>query len=303
MDKIEKINAVQRMQDYIAAHLMSSISLYDLAKISGYSPWHCGRIFKELTGKNPFDYIRESRLSQAALKLRDEKVKIIEVAFDFVFDTPEGFSRAFSKYFGVKPSFYKRFKPPVKLFLPYHVKNKFSNILKGEKKMDKIRTIFVQVIDKPQRKLILKRGIKADNYFDYCEEVGCDVWGILCSIKDAIHEPMGLWLPDNLIKEGTSSYVQGVEVSFDDKGLVPDGFEIINLPACKMMIFQGQPYDDENFKEAIGELWDAIKNYDPSIYGFEWADEDAPRFQLEPQGYRGYIEGRPVRCLISDKYD
>jgi len=40
-----------------------------------------------------------------------------------------------------------------------------------------------------------------------------------------------------------------------------------------------------------------MKSYDPKLYGFEWADEDGPRFQLEPQGYRGYIEARPVRQI------
>ena len=33
------------------------------------------------------------------------------------------------------------------------------------------------------------------------------------------------------------------------------------------------------------------------IIGYEWADNDAPRFQLNPMGYRGYIEGRPVRQI------
>ncbi|HYE10704.1 MAG TPA: AraC family transcriptional regulator, partial [Patescibacteria group bacterium] len=41
------------------------------------------------------------------------------------------------------------------------------------------------------------------------------------------------------------------------------------------------------------------KSYDPKLYGFDWADEDAPRIQLEPAGYRGYIEARPVRQIIS----
>jgi hypothetical protein len=73
---------------------------------------------------------------------------------------------------------------------------------------------------------------------------------------------------------------------------------MITLPVCMMMIFQGQPYDDENFEQAISDLWAAMKHYKPEIYGFRWADEDGPRFQLEPQGYRGYIEGRPVRALF-----
>ena len=65
-----------------------------------------------------------------------------------------------------------------------------------------------------------------------------------------------------------------------------------------MMIFQGPPFNDEEFEKAIQSLWDVMKSYNPKVYGFEWADEDAPRFQMEPQGYRGYIEGRPVREIV-----
>jgi len=86
-----------------------------------------------------------------------------------------------------------------------------------------------------------------------------------------------------------------VEVPADYTGEVPDGFEVMDLPPCKMMVFQGEPYDDCRFEEAIGELWEVMKRYRPEVYGFEWADEDAPRFQLAPMGYRGYIEARPVR--------
>jgi len=59
-------------------------------------------------------------------------------------------------------------------------------------------TVFVQVVERPARKMILKRGIKATHYFEFCEEVGCDIWGILCNIKDAIYEPVGCWMPDRL---------------------------------------------------------------------------------------------------------
>lgn len=40
-----------------------------------------------------------------------------------------------------------------------------------------------------------------------------------------------------------------------------------------------------------------MAEYDPTLYGYAWADEAAPRFQLEPRGSRGYIEARPVRRL------
>ena len=43
----------------------------------------------------------------------------------------------------------------------------------------KANSIFVQVVDRPARKLILKRGIKAEDYYAYCEEVGCEIWDVL----------------------------------------------------------------------------------------------------------------------------
>jgi AraC family transcriptional regulator len=251
-------------------------------------------------GKSPFEYIRAVRLSRAAVRLRDESVKIVDVAFDFVFDSHEGFTRAFSKAFGMTPRSYSQTKAPIKLFIPGHIREIYLALQKGEVKMSetlKSSTIFVQVVERPARKLILKRGIKAGDYFAYCEEVGCEVWDVLAGIKQALYEPVGMWLPQNLRAPGTSTYAQGVEMPLDYAGAIPEGFDCIQLQPCKMMIFQGQPYDDANFEEAIGSLWETIKHYNPEIYGFKWADEDGPRFQLEPQGYRGYIEGRPVRSI------
>ena len=298
----DRVDAVQRMQDYIEHHIHQPITLRMLAEAAGYSPWHSARIFKELTGKTPFDYIRTLRLSRAAEHLRDRDVKIIDVAFDFVFDSHEGFTRAFSKQFGMIPRRYRRDTPPLKLFMPARVRDYHQMLQEGERSMSEnanANTVFVQVVDRPARKLILKRGIRAKQYFEYCDEVGCDIWQVLCGVKEALYEPIGMWLPKSLIKRGTSVYAQGVEVPIDYSGEVPEGCEVIGLAPCRMMVFQGPPYDDCKFQEAIGELWQVMNGYDPELFGFKWADEDGPRFQLQPMGYRGYIEARPVRELAS----
>jgi hypothetical protein len=162
----------------------------------------------------------------------------------------------------------------------------------------KPNTYFIQVIDRPARKLILKRGIKAYHYFEYGQEVGFNVNDELKAIKDALYEPCGMWLPENLRKPGTSEFVMGVEMPADYKGKVPAGYEIIDLKPCKMMVFQGPPFDDgPEAQKAIMELWDMLETYNPELNGFTWADEDGPRLQLEPQGYRGHIELLPVRQL------
>ena len=61
------------------------------------------------------------------------------------------------------------------------------------------------------------------------------------------------------------------------------------------MEWAGEPFEDEKFYQAVKDIEEVIDSYEPELYGFEWADNDGPRFQLEPQGYRGYIEARPVR--------
>lgn len=297
MENWQKVMAVRHMQDYIAAHINEPITLAALSKAAEYSQWHAARIFKELTGRTPFDYIRTMRLTKAAERLHDGTAKVVDVAFDFVFDSHEGFTRAFTRQFGLPPKRFAQQRPALETFSPAQARDYYLTLQRGEITMANLNPVFVQVVERPERKLILKRGKKAASYFEYCEEVGCEVWDVLTGIREALYEPIGMWLPDNMITSGTSVYVQGVEVPADYASSAPSGYEIIDLPACKMMVFQGPPFDDEKFETAIGDLWELMKVYDPKLYGFEWADEDAPRFQLEPMGYRGYIEARPVRPL------
>jgi AraC-like DNA-binding protein len=301
MEQLDNIIAVYRMQEFIKDHLLEPITMHDLAVAAGYSPFHAARMFKELTGRPPFEYIRSYRLSKAALVLRDEKRKIIDVAFDFLFGSHEGFTKAFSKTFGMAPLRYSETQPAIPLFLPWDVKAYREHLEKGESTMAKAKEksfVFVQIVDRPQRKVLVKRGIKAEEYFTYCEEVGCDIWGVLSSVKEALYEPIGMWLPKKLISKGTSKYVQGVELPLDYNKALPIGYELITLEPCKMMVFQGQPYDDANFETEVLSLMNTIDNYDPSVFGYSWADEEAPRFQLEPQGHRGYIEARPVKSIV-----
>ena len=289
----EHIEAVQRMQDYIEAHLDANISMADLANVAKYSPWYSYRLFVDLLHMTPAVYIRRLRLSKSALRLRDEKVKIIDVAFDFGFESVDGYQRAFYKEFGCNPYEYSMHPIPIYLFKPYGIK--YAN-RKENKEMSEVKNVFVQVIEKPERKVIIKRGKTAKHYFEYCNEVGCDVWGLLCSMKSICGEPVCLWLPQKYIAEGTSQYVQGVEVAMDYSGEIPEGFDVIELPKCKYMMFQGEPFEEENFGEAIEAVWEAIKKYNPEVIGYTW-DEENPRIQLEPIGTRGYIELLAVKSV------
>lgn len=286
----ERILAVQRMQEYIERNLNKEITLAELAKISLFSPWYSYRIFKEFTNLTISDYIRKLRLSKSALKLRDENVRIIDIAYEMNFKSVDGYQRAFKREFNCNPYEYSKNPIPIYLFNPYGVK--FRN--REVEQMEKSKNVFIQLVNKPKRKVIIKRGVAATEYFEYCNEVGCDVWGLLMSIKGISGEPVCLWLPEKYVKENTSSYVQGVEVDEKYDGIVPDGFDIIELPECKYLMFQGEPFQEENYCNAIEEVQEAIQKYNPSVLGYEW-DKENPKIQLEPIGTRGYIELYPVK--------
>ncbi len=288
----EQILAVQRMQEYIEQHLDETITLADLSRASLFSLWYSYRLFKAHTGLSVADYIRRLRLSRSALRLKSGSGRIADIAFELGFGSVDGYTRAFRREFGCNPAEYAQNPRPITLFIPYGVK--FKHMRKEMKSMENVQSVFMQLIRKPERKVIIRRGIKAEEYFDYCAEVGCDVWGLLLSMDSLCGEPVCLWLPEKYRKPGTSVYVQGVEAPLDYAGVIPDGFDVITLPEAEYLQFQGEPFREEDYAQAIQTVCHAMGRYDPSIIGYQW-DNANPRIQLEPRGERGYIELKAVR--------
>ena len=294
---------VENIKTYVQGHLQEPMTLHDIADAVGYSKYHVCRRFKEEVGISLFDYIRRKRLTASAHALRGRHRRVVDVAFDFMFDSHEGFTRAFTNGFGIAPKRFSEYPDADGWLIPYYYLNRGTNHTEEHTMEQKTAVIFTQIVERPARKLLLRRSKSADHYFAYCEEFGCGEndnsvpWDILSEIKEACGEPMGIWLPDNMRPEGTGSYAHVVELPMDYAGEIPDGFECIDLDACLYLIFQGEPYDDTHFDEAIGALWNRIAAFDPTIYGYAWDDAAAPRFQLAPMGWRGYIEGRPVRKM------
>ncbi|MGM9637609.1 MAG: helix-turn-helix domain-containing protein [Eubacteriales bacterium] len=279
------------MQDYIECHLTEKITLSDLSDVSLFSPWHSYRLFRDYTSLTPTEYIRRLRLSKAAMRLKQGDARVIDVAYDGGFDSVDGFQRAFCRQFGCNPGEYAKTRIPIPLFIPYGVK--FRELRKENSDMENVKSVFVQLVRKPRRKVIVKRGIKADDYFPYCEEVGCDIWGILMSMNP---DPVCLWLPDAYKKPNTSTYVQGVEMAEEDDTPCPDGFDVIFLPEAEYLMFQGEPFREQDYCDAIGAVQQAMNRYDPTLIGYRW-DDGNPRIQLEPRGERGYIELRAVKKI------
>ena len=300
MDYLDKMNAVGRMQKKIMANL-DGVTLDDLCSASGYSKYYAVRLFKEATGKTPGEYIRALRLTKAAETLRDEGGKIIDAALSNGFESHDGFTRAFSRQFGLTPLRYTREKPPVCYFVHYPIES-YYQMKDGVKAMhnEKVsRTVMVTAVERPARKLILQRAKKTTggDYFLFCEEMGCEWEGLLNSIAEKYAAAALLTLPLNLTAPGTSDTAAGVEVPAGYAKPIPDGYDMIDLPPCTMLFFNGAPYEDENdFCVAIDIVWDAVDNYKPEIYGWHTAPELAPRFNFGSEGALGARMAIPVKA-------
>lgn len=298
----EVTEAVARMRAYIAAHLQEPVTASDVAKAAGYSQFHAARVFREETGLSPFEYIRKERLTASARALRSGSPRVLDVALDYVFSSHEGFTRAFTNGFGISPKRYAGYPPPQGWLIPLRYLDR-SKTKQEETPMEQTAVIFTQIVERPARKLILKRAKAADDYFAYAREVGCGehnasaAWDTLTTIKEALYEPVGVWLPEGMRPAGTGIYAHGVEVPADYSGAIPEGFDVIDLKPCKLLVFQGEPYDDSHFEEAVGLCMERIGRFNPEVYGYRYAPDLAPKMQLAPMGWRGYIELYPVESI------
>lgn len=152
----EQILAVQRMQDFIENNKSEEISLSDLARASLFSPWYAYRLFRDYLGLTPTEYIRKYRLTQAAKQLRSGEVKVIDAAYDAGFANVDTFTRAFYREFGLNPSDYMKDPVPLTFFIPYGAK--YRELRKENIDVSNIQPIFIQIIRRPERLCIIKRG-------------------------------------------------------------------------------------------------------------------------------------------------
>jgi AraC family transcriptional regulator len=93
---------INEVLNYILEHLKDDLSLEKLAGIANYSPFHFQKIFKQVVGESPKQYIMRAKLESAEHFINIHKTKsITEISIDCGFSSPSAFARAFKKYFGV----------------------------------------------------------------------------------------------------------------------------------------------------------------------------------------------------------
>lgn len=117
---MEWLTGIRSAIDFIENNLENDISVQDVADKVFISPIFLQRGFSLMTGFSVGEYIRNRRLYQAALDLVNTEDLVIVIAYRYCYETPESFTKAFSRFHGVTPS-QVRNSTPFKPFLPIKI--------------------------------------------------------------------------------------------------------------------------------------------------------------------------------------
>lgn len=113
---------VQKIIDYLEGHLLEELTPAVIASHFSVSTSALSSLFKTVCGMTVMEYIRNRRLTLAAEELASSHTPIINLAYKYGYETPEAFTKAFSRFHGFPPSFIRRGFPIAKVFLPMQVK-------------------------------------------------------------------------------------------------------------------------------------------------------------------------------------
>ena len=141
---------VEKALDFIDEHIEDKLFLDDIAKSIGYSPFYVSRMFSQKMGISIVSYIRMRKLQFAFSSLQKSKT-ILEIAYQYGFESHEGFTRSFKRFFGFSPKVIKDQKMAYKVPKYYVMKERNMEIMNNRNIFEEMHMMVF---------LLLKESIK-----------------------------------------------------------------------------------------------------------------------------------------------
>ena len=264
---MEWLTSIRTAIDYMEEHLTDSISAQDVADQVYLSPFLLQRGFSLMTGYGIGEYIRNRRLYRAARDLKETDDKVIDIAFRYRYETPESFTKAFSRFHGATPS-QVRGGAAVNTFLPLTIKLS----IQGGNQMDcKITPMFPFKVIGFQKEFDNETAYTEIPKFwdEICEKYAYNVYA-----GNAPSNPYEQALVDNCIGEygvciddiggGKFRYLVAGKYTGGD---VPEGMVVYEFPRNDWAVFT-----------CIGPIPDALQSVNTRIFR-EWLPGN-PEYEL-----------------------
>jgi len=119
---MEWIESISRAIDYIEDHITEEISVDGIARQVNISPFYFQKGFSLLCGFTVMEYVRKRRLALAGSELVSTDTKVIDVALKYGYDSPDSFTKAFTRFHGMTPAIVRKDGVTLKSFAPLKIK-------------------------------------------------------------------------------------------------------------------------------------------------------------------------------------
>ncbi len=280
------ITGLQNAIDYIENNLTEELDYTDIANKAFTSPFYFQRVFRVLCNCTLGEYIRNRRLTLAGSELSSSDAKVIDVALKYGYDSPESFSRAFTRFHGIAPSYAKMYGFKLKSFSRLSVKLILDggNIMNYRiEKKDKIDIIvkkksFSNDVGQNNEQLLkywddCRKDNTIDSLYKYATESGMFGGALI-----------GICVEDTNKSEVT--YAIGVEYNGAD---ITDELNVEQIPAYTWAIF-----------ESIGPMPTAFQDLLYKVYSeFFPTSEYHPCGSLDIQVYpNGDMHSPQYKCEL-----
>ena len=293
--------AVQKMIDYIDIHLSEPVTLLELSKEIGYSPFYCSAKFHKITGMPLKSYLSGRRLCLAAKEIRETDRRILDVALSYGFSSQQALTRAFVCAYGCTPAAYRKAPSPIPVFLKKAVLFPEYYQKQGGLLMEKtiLTTPTVRVEYIPEHQFLGIWDSRVQEYFPFWEYHNCDeVCGVIESMDYAALPVLGCQTGGWSWENRKRGYCYGMGLPAGYSGKIPDGFEAWNFPGSYYLVFSHPPFDFlKNCSEVMNRVETLAWNFDPSQMGFCWNEEKCQDYQRHMPETLGYEVLRPVAKL------
>lgn len=268
------IQWIQQAINYMELHMCEDIHYEEVARHVHMSNYNFHRTFSFVTGMTANEYIRSRRLTLAAQELQTTDISVIDAAFKYGYESPESFSKAFSRFHGSTPKQAKLNGARLHLFNPLLIKI----ILEGGSVMD-----YRMEHKKQQQFVAMVRDFPNEIINDDDDHSVSDFWAE-CYKKDLI-EPMrqlradgkkdlyGLCSP---ARDNETHFKYGIGVFIDEdtdrtgvQRLLEKGYSMWKTEPADYAVFKCMGTDGD----CIGETWSKFyKEFLPQT-GYEQTDE------------------------------
>lgn len=272
--------SISRAIEYIENNLTNDITIEDISNYAYISPFYFQKGFALLCGYSISEYIRNRRLTLAASDLLSTNERIIDIAIKYGYDSPDSFTKAFTRFHGTTPSSVRK-GGNIKEFAPL----KINVTLKGGYTME------YKIVEKEAFKVV---GLRDSFKYETAYQDVPKIWKkfFMKSAFNKINAKYAVNIDTNM---GCDSfdYIVGDDYNFELE--VPKDFEVIEIPKFTWIIFPCVGKSSITIKETNEKIF---KEWLPNSNDFEIAAGYNIEMYSDPKDYKKGVDDEKYYCEI-----